>query len=290
MSNLNNHWLENVRNETLTSFFKLFPYLASDYFYIIVLALGFWMSVRKRLFIDLGFLVPFSTLINIILKNSFAIARPPEFLHLVPNHVNYGFPSGDVQVGMVFWGMIFLNTKSISLRVVSCLAIIGISMSRIYLGVHSFADVLGGLLFGGAILFIYNCNYGRKLQDSWLENSTGSYWYILLLVSLIYAGIAIKKDESGFALVSIGVLVGLGIVFKNIDIKSDSRAASIFQALCSLIILFIFYKFFPLYKTTKFVFYLSAIVKYAMLTLMIYAFLPLLQRKINIDSRFMQRN
>jgi hypothetical protein len=230
------------------------------------------------LFIDLGFLVPFSTLINITLKNIFAVARPPQFLHLVPYHIDYGFPSGDVQVGLIFWGMIFLKTNSTSFKIFASFIVAGISMSRIYLGVHSVYDVIGGLIFGSVILIIYNSNYCRSIINKWLSNFKKSYWYMFILVNLIYGATIIDKPVSNLALASIGVLLGFGIVLKYISSHTEGKA-NIFQILYSLTTLFIFYKFFPLCKSYEILFYLSVILKYAVLTLLIYILLPSLQRR-----------
>jgi len=185
---------------------------------------------------------------------------------------------------MVFWGMIFFNTGSTLLKICSCLIITGISISRIYLGVHSITDVLGGLIFGSAILLIYASNYGKKLRDNWFKNSTKSYWYLLFLTSLIYASTILNNPTSSLAFATIGSLTGVGVSLKYIKIYEHSKSASVFQIFCFLLVLFTFYKFFPIYKSNEFLFYLSAVVKYTILTLMIYVFLPFIQRRTNINS------
>ncbi|MFK7973611.1 MAG: hypothetical protein AB8B66_01925 [Rickettsiaceae bacterium] len=62
-------WVVEIRTDFLTTIFKFFPFFASDYFYITVIALGYWLSPSTLLFRSLGFLIPFSTLINCLLKN-----------------------------------------------------------------------------------------------------------------------------------------------------------------------------------------------------------------------------
>lgn len=285
--NLDHNWLENVRCETLTSFFKIFPHFASDYFYIIVLAVGYWGFKRKKLFIDLGFLVPLSTLINIILKNTFMLPRPSQSLHLVPYHIDYGFPSGDVQVGMVFWGMIFLNTRSNILKISACFIVTGISLSRIYLGVHSIYDVIGGLTVGCVILAVYSNTYCQAMRDRWIMGSTSSYWCIISIISLVYISTILDKPFANFGLAAVGAMLGLGISFLYLR-RSDEKIANIFQVSYSLFALFLFYKFFPIYKSNEFAFLVSAIVKYAMLVLMIYILLPMLH-KTRLDDHSTQQ-
>lgn len=91
---------------------------------------------------------------------------------------------------------------------------------------------------------------------------------------LIFGATIINEPVSNLALASIGVLFGFGIALKYIDVNRAKRRASIFQVLYSLVILFIFYKFFPLCKFHEVLFYLSAIIKYAVLTLLIYILFP----------------
>ena len=109
-------------------------------------------------------------LFNRILK--FIIARPrPEILRLVPED-GYSFPSGHAMVSMGFYGfLIYLICKNIKNKKVKYpliaflgLLILFIGISRIYLGVHYFTDVLGGFVI--AILYlilfikhIYNKKY-----------------------------------------------------------------------------------------------------------------------------------
>lgn len=102
-------WILNFRHETLTNWFKIFPFFVSDYFFITIIALAYWLNPQKRLFLDLGWLVSFSTLLNVNLKKLFAIPRPNSTLHMLPiNDNSFGFPSGDVQVATVFYDNIFI--------------------------------------------------------------------------------------------------------------------------------------------------------------------------------------
>ena len=128
----------------MLEFFTIFPFFASTNFYILSVAIGYLRSNNKRLFLDLGFLVPFATIISYMLKSIFNIARPDATLHLTDT---LSFPSADAQIATIFWGLIALNYKSSKLGLLGLLAahlIALISISIVYLGVHTAVDVAGG--------------------------------------------------------------------------------------------------------------------------------------------------
>lgn len=88
--------------------------------------------------------------------------RPPlEFARIVPP-TNLSFPSGHALAAFLFFGtivfLLFTVDETLSLRtkaIVSAICVlfaIAISMSRVYLGVHYLADVVGGWLLGGAVM------------------------------------------------------------------------------------------------------------------------------------------
>lgn len=176
-----------MRNPELTSFFKIFPYFVSETFCIAVIALGYWCASNPRVFWQLGFLVPFSTMLNGVLKNIFLCERPDISLHLVDvMDKSSGFPSGDVHVAMIFWGMLFYHFQSRILRFFVVVMILCIMLSRVYLGVHTIDQVFGGLFFGLVTVFVAISIYGQKLFDKWQNGETRTYWLLCILVFIVY--------------------------------------------------------------------------------------------------------
>ena len=100
-------------------------------------------------------------LLNRILK--FIIARPrPEMLRLVPED-GYSFPSGHAMVSMGFYGfliyLIYIKIKNKKVKypliIFLSLLILTIGISRIYLGVHYFTDVIGGFIIAIIYLILF---------------------------------------------------------------------------------------------------------------------------------------
>ena len=78
------------------------------------------------------------------LKEGFALARPPEELHLV-SVSGFGFPSGHAQMAMVVWGWFGHHYN----RIISAsVMIFMVGFSRIYLGVHMPHQIIGGWAVG----------------------------------------------------------------------------------------------------------------------------------------------
>lgn len=99
-------------------------------------------------------------LLNLLVKPLVARPRPPEELVQVLIQTDeLSFPSGHVlQAGVLFGFLFFLAPRlfrypwSAILRVVFVILILLVMLSRIYLGVHWFSDVMGGLMFAGMLV------------------------------------------------------------------------------------------------------------------------------------------
>jgi len=283
----NPEWLLAYRTDTLTCIFKLFPYLVSDYFCFLVVALGYWLRPHKKLFIALGYLIPVTTISNYLLKNLFAIPRPSSIYHLVPVHDFYGFPSGDVMLASVFWGMVFCATKSWGLRILCASIVISIMASRIYLGVHSPYDVCGGVFFGLIIVALWNSNRTQANVSEWYEEHPQTFW--IIYVSLII--IALEPNGTTLppvVMMSIGALLGYGLSLSSIGktlhepdtsvpLKETSLKKWIAIGLSS-VILVVIAKVIPMPKDYPMLANLLNFPKYALIIYLTYSVLPRAQR------------
>jgi undecaprenyl-diphosphatase len=125
----------------------------------VVLAVFLYVVLKHRseliLFV---WIIGGSALLNVVLKLLFHRERPT--LHRLIEETGFSFPSGHSMAAFAFYGILtYLLWRHIASRwgrsilVLLCLLfIVGIGISRIYLGVHYPSDVLGGYLASAAWL------------------------------------------------------------------------------------------------------------------------------------------
>lgn len=148
-------------NTNLTSIMTFISHLGSAVA-LITLAIGFIILFKNKkhsLFVTLNLILVF--VLNRLLK--LIIARPrPEVLKIVEAG-GYSFPSGHSMISFGFYGFLIylayknIRTKKIKYPLIISLAILIllIGISRIYLGVHYFTDVIGGFVIGFVYLLVF---------------------------------------------------------------------------------------------------------------------------------------
>ncbi len=153
------HFVQNLKCDFMTSFFKVCSTLGSTWFYILLVILLMFLKSKKEIWLGVHLLIGqgLNRLIKYIVKRP----RPPQRLHLV-KETNYSFPSGHSMSAMIGYGLLVIEVYRSSLKykklIITILTIIifFIGLSRIYLGVHYFSDVIGGFLIAlSYLLFVY---------------------------------------------------------------------------------------------------------------------------------------
>lgn len=151
--------LENLRTPFGDTFFSIITHLGEETLFIIVGLLFFWCINKKQGYyiLSVGFL---GTVINQFLKLLFRIPRPwvkdPDFTIVESARAEatgYSFPSGHTQSAVGVFGSIARVSKKILTRILCIAACLLVSLSRMYLGVHTPLDV--GVSFIIAILLIF---------------------------------------------------------------------------------------------------------------------------------------
>lgn len=148
-------------NDGMTNVVKIITWFGSTIGIIIMCLISLFVIRNKKINIILVINLICATLLNnYVLKLIFTRDRPNINPIVIEN--SYSFPSGHSMVSMVFYGSLiyiaykYLNNKKLKWIIIFCLSvlILLIGLSRIYLGVHYFSDVMGGFIIGICYLII----------------------------------------------------------------------------------------------------------------------------------------
>ena len=146
----------NFESNFLTLFFKTISFIFSTPMIILycLLMIFFFRNKNKAVFISIMMII--QALITNIIKIIFKRNRPT--INPMVIEKTYSFPSGHTVASVVLIIIlgVFLKEKKLNKNIITLIQLLIISLvglSRIYLGVHYFTDILGGILLSSSILF-----------------------------------------------------------------------------------------------------------------------------------------
>ena len=141
------YWFESVRTPVLDTLMSLVTHLGEETFFMVAALFVFWCVDKRRGYylLAVGFT---GTLINQWLKIVCRVPRPwvrdPHFTIVESARdgaAGYSFPSGHTQSAVGVFGGVARFTRRWWLRCVCLVLLVLVSVSRMYLGVHTPADV-----------------------------------------------------------------------------------------------------------------------------------------------------
>ena len=154
-----------------TSFMKVITFFGSaiPFIVIVLLALIFIKNKAYSFYMFINLLWVY--IVSIIFKNIIMRERP--MLSLIEKPSDFSFPSGHTMCSVAFYGFIVYlllkNIKNYFLKwlivFVFSMLVIFIGISRIYLNVHYFTDVISGFILGSiCLLMIINIYIKNEKQ------------------------------------------------------------------------------------------------------------------------------
>lgn len=148
-------------NNKKTAFFKVYTNLASTIYFVIICTLLVLFLPNKKMALIISIAMIIDALIVFIVKHIIKRERPN--IKKLVEEKGYSFPSGHTFSATCFYGLVIfmINISSMSLIfqiiliIVLLILIITIGFSRVYLGVHYFSDVIGGVLLSSSYVCLY---------------------------------------------------------------------------------------------------------------------------------------
>lgn len=188
--------LADHRNAFLTDLSLAAAFLggASGYILLVVLLYVAW---NKRLATRLALVVlaalSFNDLLKMILRNPRPFVAQGTYLtkwavsaksaHALA--MEFSTPSGHASGAAAFYSYLYDSVRSRVVRVVAVAIILVIGLSRPYLGVHYFEDVLLGWMFGLAVALL-SMRYGEALAAAWKRLNCALQVAIIVPASLAF--------------------------------------------------------------------------------------------------------
>ncbi len=231
------YFLESIRNPVLDAFFSLITLCGEETVFMAIGMIIFWCVDKYKGYylLCVGF---FGTVLNQFLKMLFRVPRPwvkdPNFTIVESAREaasGYSFPSGHTQSSVGVFGCLFRSLSLKWIRIAAVALALLVPLSRMYLGVHTPADVLVSFAIALVLVFgaypIFNkAKDSPKIMYAVLASLTlvvlGFLAFVLFFnfPEEVYAADAIHNLESarknGFTL--LGCLIGLILVY-TADLK-----------------------------------------------------------------------
>lgn len=185
------YWFESIRNPVLDVFMSLVTRLGEETFFMVGALFVFWCVDKRKGYylLSVGFV---GVLINQWLKIACRVPRPwvkdPNFTIVESARTEaagYSFPSGHTQTAVGFFGGVARFTGSLWLRIVCIVILILVPVSRMYLGVHTPADVGVSMAAAAALVFVL---YPLVESTLWFPNRIYAILGGMLAASLAFVG------------------------------------------------------------------------------------------------------
>ena len=151
--------LESIRNPVLDAFFSLITYFGDETLFIVFGLLFFWCVDKTEGYYLLSVGLT-GNVLNQFMKLIFRVPRPwvkdPDFTIVESARegaTGYSFPSGHTQTSVGVFGAVARWHKEKAIRAVCIVLCVLVPLSRMYLGVHTPADVGVSVVVALALVF-----------------------------------------------------------------------------------------------------------------------------------------
>ena len=188
------YFLEEIRNPVLDFLFSIVTLFGEETVFMAVGMIVFWCVNKQKGYylLSVGFV---GTVINQFLKITFRVPRPwvkdPNFTIVESAREaasGYSFPSGHTQTSVGLFGGLALKFRNRAVRIASIALCVLVPLSRMYLGVHTPADVGVSIVIALVLIFALaplfeKAEKSPKVMYALLFSLTGIMLAYLLFIS-----------------------------------------------------------------------------------------------------------
>ena len=176
-------FFQSIGSTVLDSIANALSFFGEEVSMILIVTMIYWCISKKKGFIILFNMLSALTVMN-TLKAIFRVPRPfqryPELIkgQRVETATGYSFPSGHSTGSAVFFSSLCVFFKKLWVIIPCVILLIGVPLSRLYLGVHWPLDVATGMIIGLGTtafltpLFTRLYSYSKKNRLMWIAGWT----------------------------------------------------------------------------------------------------------------------
>ena len=211
-------FFQSIRTPILNALFLILTISTEVPVIILFTAITYWCINKKYGHKLLFTLIP-NIVINTGIKEFVKAPRPIGVAGIeslrTQTATGYSFPSGHTQTATTFWTSLMIIFKKKWTYILGTIIILGVGISRLYLGVHWPVDVIFGWIFGIVFTVIF-----AKLFDIVDESKNYKLLFFVLIPFILF--IFIVKSESYIKILGLllGLIIGYIIEDKFIKFKT----------------------------------------------------------------------
>ncbi len=197
-------FLANLRCPPLDVIFGFFSFFGEEIFVLGIICLLFW-CVDKRTAYAIAFPFFASGMLVQVLKITFRVGRPwllDSTFRPVPSALDsasgYSFPSGHTQSSSTLFTSLVLRIRRRWFSALSVVVILGVMMSRMYLGVHTPLDVCTSLVISVTLSVVVSRVMDRLGDDTSHDAVIAALLAAISLGAMVYALILMQSGGADF--------------------------------------------------------------------------------------------
>ena len=176
-------WLQSFQSDGLTAVMRFFSFLGTEYFFMLLLPFLYW-TISKRWGAMVALALIFSSYLSGFIKWVFNLPRPTDPVKQFWTETSPSFVSGHATTAMAVWGTLAVLVRRTWFWILAAFLIFFIGFSRLYLGVHYPADVIGGWLLGLVVAWAVLALVPR-IENLVADWSAGKMLLVALVLSLV---------------------------------------------------------------------------------------------------------
>ena len=287
-------FFQRIGSSTLDAIANAFSFFGEEVAMILIVTMIYWCISKRKGFIILFNMLSALTVMN-TLKAIFRVPRPfqiyPELIEgqRVETATGYSFPSGHSTGSAVFFSSLAVFFKKLWVIIPAIIMLVGVPLSRLYLGVHWPLDVATGVVIGlSSTVFLSSLfdklyTYEKKNRLMWI---TGWVVAVPAILGIILLQMHVIDETAYSDLTKMLLMISSGLigfvledrlVSFNVDGTRKEKVLRFLFGTCGIVLIKLIKVLLP-----ESMYYIGTFFRYTLVGLWITFLMPYLSVKLHI--------